>query len=53
MINSCVAPHALKKGKPSKDRIFGASEAAQKRISEIGKENVINATIGCILAPQP
>lgn len=49
MINSCVAPHALKKGKPSKDRIFGASEAAQKRISEIGKDNVINATIGCIL----
>ena len=49
MMNSCVAPHAQKKTKPSKDRIFGASEAAQKRISEIGADAVINATIGCIL----
>ena len=49
MINSCVAPHAQKKTKTSKDRIFGASEAAQKRISEIGAESVVNATIGCIL----
>ena len=49
MINSCIAPHAQKKTKTSKDRIFGASEAAQKRISEIGAESVVNATIGCIL----
>jgi len=44
---SCVAPHA--QGKINKDRIFGASGAAQKRIKEIGAEKVTNATVGSIL----
>lgn len=47
MTNSCVALHA--QGKNAKDNIFGANEAAQKRIKEIGADKVVNATIGCIL----
>ncbi len=31
------------------DKIFGVSNLAKKRISEIGKENVINSTIGALL----
>jgi len=44
---SCVAPHA--QGKSAKDRIFGASEAAQNRIKEIGADKVTNSTIGVML----
>jgi aromatic-amino-acid transaminase len=47
MAISCVAPHA--QGKINRDRIFGASDAAQKRIKQIGAEKVTNATIGSIL----
>ena len=47
MTISCVAPHTH--GKTSVDRIFGASEAAQKRIKEIGADAVTNATIGAIM----
>lgn len=49
MTNSCVAQHAQWKRKTTKDAIFGASEAAQNRIKEIGTDKVVNATIGCIL----
>lgn len=49
MTNSCVAQHAQWKRKTTKDAIFGASEAAQNRIKEIGADKVVNATIGCIL----
>ena len=34
-------------GKP--DRLFGVSALAKERIAEIGKENVINSTIGVLL----
>lgn len=34
-------------GKP--DKLFGVSAAAKSRIAEIGKENVINSTIGVLL----
>ena len=35
--------------KSAKDRIFGASEAAQNRIKEIGADKVTNSTIGVML----
>jgi len=31
------------------DKIFGVSSLAKKRIAEIGKENVVNSTIGALL----
>lgn len=43
---SIAASHA--KGKVSKDKIFAANDAAVKKAASIGKENVINATIGSI-----
>lgn len=43
---SIVASHA--KGKVSKDKIFAANDAAVKKAAAIGKENVVNATIGAI-----
>lgn len=44
---SVVANHA--KGKAAKDKIFAASDAANKAAQAHGKEKVINATIGAIL----
>lgn len=44
---SIVANHA--KGKTAKDKIFAASDAANKAAQEHGKKNVINATVGAIL----
>ena len=35
--------------KSAKDRIFGASDAAQNRIKEIGADKVTNSTIGVML----
>ncbi len=34
---------------PEEDTIFGVSTRANKRIAEVGKENVINGTIGALL----
>ena len=34
-------------GKP--DKLFGVNALAKERIAEIGKENVINSTIGVLL----
>jgi len=34
---------------PKEDKIFGISNRAKKMISEVGAENVINATIGALL----
>ena len=34
-------------GKP--DKLFGVSALAKARIAEIGKENVINSTLGVLL----
>ena len=47
MTKSIVAPHA--KGKFAKDKIFGASAAANKAAAAIGADKVTNATIGAIL----
>ena len=44
---SIVANHA--KGKATPDKIFAASDTANKAAQVHGKENVINATIGAIL----
>lgn len=34
---------------PKEDKIFGISTRAKKMIAEVGKENVVNATIGALL----
>ncbi len=47
MSYSIAANHAKNKG--GKDKIFAASDAANKAAAQFGKENVINATIGTIL----
>lgn len=47
MAYSVAAPHA--RGKEAKDTIFAANGRANQLAAEIGKENVINATIGSIL----
>ncbi len=37
---------------PKEDKIFGISTRAKKMIAEVGKENVVNATIGALLDDQ-
>jgi aromatic-amino-acid transaminase len=44
---SIAASHA--KGKFATDKIFGANGAAVKAVTEVGKERVVNATVGAIL----
>ena len=44
---SIAASHA--KGKFATDKIFGANGAAVKAVAEVGKERVVNATVGAIL----
>jgi len=44
---SIAASHA--KGKCATDKIFGANGAAVKAVTEVGKERVVNATVGAIL----
>lgn len=44
---SVAASHA--KGKFATDRIFGANGAAVRAVAEVGKERVVNATVGAIL----
>ncbi len=50
MSYSVAASHA--KGKCATDKIFGANGAAVKAAGEVGKERVVNATIGAILDDQ-
>lgn len=44
---SMVAKHA--KGKSEQDRIFGVNSAANKKAEIVGKENIVNASIGAFL----
>ena len=44
---SLLATHAQGKGGP--DAIFAYSSQASARAAEIGKENIVNATIGAFL----
>lgn len=50
MSYSMAASHA--KGKCATDNIFGAAAAAAKAVQQVGKEQVVNATIGAILDDQ-
>ncbi len=47
MTMSMAAPHA--RGKSAVDKIFGANAAAVKDAAAVGKDKVVNATIGAIL----
>lgn len=49
MSNSVVASHS--RGKHEPDKIFGVNAAANEKAKKVGKENIVNATIGAFLAP--
>ncbi|MFZ7101368.1 MAG: pyridoxal phosphate-dependent aminotransferase [Peptococcaceae bacterium] len=49
MSNSLVASHS--QGKHEPDKIFGVNAAAHEKAQKVGKENIVNATIGAFLAP--
>ncbi|NLW23700.1 MAG: aminotransferase class I/II-fold pyridoxal phosphate-dependent enzyme [Clostridia bacterium] len=50
MSKSLVAKHA--QGKSEQDEIFAVSHAAQAKAKIVGKENIVNASIGAFLDPQ-
>lgn len=50
MTTSVAAKHA--KGKVAHDKIFGASAAANAAVAKVGKEKVVNATIGAYMDEQ-
>ena len=47
MMMSVAANHA--KGKVAQDNIFGANAAANEAVKEVGKDKVVNATIGAYM----
>ena len=50
MKGSVVANHA--QGKSEVDKIFGVNQVANERAKVVGKENIVNATIGAFLDPK-
>ncbi|MFZ5945251.1 MAG: pyridoxal phosphate-dependent aminotransferase [Bacillota bacterium] len=49
MVKSVVASHSFGKHEP--DKIFGVNSAANEKAKAVGKENIVNASIGAFLAP--